>query len=54
MQRQQLMMAQQAGEEDDEDPDAEGGDAGLNTDVSGLAGGRRDVATGNVPPQLAR
>lgn len=58
MQRQQLMLAQQqdAAEDDEENEDGEGGggNAGLNTDVSGLAGGRRDVSSGNVPPQLAR
>lgn len=55
MQRQQLMMAQQEdSDEEGEEGDEPSDDAGLNTDVTGLAGGRRDVSSGNVPPQLAR
>ena len=57
MQRQQLLLAQaDQNNPDDQGEDGEtgNGNAGLNTDISGLAGGRRDVSTGNVPPQLAR
>lgn len=55
MQRQQLLMAQtEQDDPDDENDDGDTGNAGLNTNVNGLAGGRQDVSTGNVPPQLAR
>jgi hypothetical protein len=59
MQRQQLMLAQAQDSADQQGDGTDGtgsgnADPGLNKDVSGLAGGQRDVTTGNVPPQLAR
>lgn len=59
LQRQQLLMSQQAeaSEETDGEDDAQQDDAGNESqvpDVKGLAGGSSGRSTGNVPPQLAR